>query len=504
VDAVQPTERPDIEQRLSKMLQLPTVSALIDEPPSPIGGGMEPFESFKALLRELYPLVHERLELETFGELGLVFHWKGGGPDSGTGDADPSLPTGPAATLLRNASEPAGVGPNSGTATTSPGTASASPATTGAASGPAVLMAHWDVVPVDPSDAWTHPPFAGNIADGSVWGRGTLDDKGQLCVLLDAVENLLAAGFTPSRDIYLSLGGDEESHGAAAASIAEAFQARGIRPWIVLDEGGAVTDAPLPMIPLTSAMVGVAEKGILSIVLEARGDGGHASAPGAELATTRIARAVRRLAKRPFPAAMPRSARAMFASFAEHSTGRARTLTRALAAVPAVSAKVLARLGGEPAAMVRTTLAVTMLAGGTAANVLPSQASATLNLRLAPGSTVEQAIERVRRTIRDDKVSVHVLAASAPSPESAPHGPQWDLLRDAVTASYPEAVTIPYIQMSATDSRHFHPFSPATYRFAPFLMTQAQRDSIHGVDEWVTIDSLERGERFYRTLIRSL
>ena len=437
--------RPDIAERLARMVRVPTVSAERDIR-SP-----EPFDTFRALLHELYPRVHDELTLEVFAEVGLLFHWVG-----------------------RRADEPV------------------------------VLMAHWDVVPVDETDPWTHPPFSGAVADGSVWGRGTLDDKGQLCVLLDAVENLLAAGFQPERDVYLSLGGDEESHGQGAQATAAVVRERGIRPWLVLDEGGAVTDAPLPIVPLPAAMVGVAEKGVLTLRLDVRGAGGHASAPGRELATTRIARAVRRLQRHPFPARLSTSSRAMFSHFAEHTEGRPRRITRALAAVPPVTARVLAVIGGEPAAMVRTTVAVTMLAGGTASNVLPSQASATLNVRLAPGDSVAGAVVRIRRVIRDPQVSVSVVEGTEASPEAATDNAQWALIRSAVSKTYPEAVTVPYVQMSATDSRYYHVFSPATYRFAPLLMTQRQRDAIHGIDEYVTIDSLERGEQFYRHLIHSI
>ncbi len=169
-------------------------------------------------------------------------------------------------------------------------------------------MAHFDVVPVDERDSWTHPPFAGTIADGWVYGRGALDDKGPLVVVLEAVENLLAAGFTPAQDVYLSFGGDEEVFGSSAQATAAALQARAVVPWLVVDEGGAVVDAPLPFVTGPAAMIGVGEKGILTLRLSARGDGGHASAPPTTTAVGRVARAVSRLTPGTFrphvPAAM--------------------------------------------------------------------------------------------------------------------------------------------------------------------------------------------------------
>lgn len=428
------------------MIKMPTVSAEFDS------RGSQPFEDFVALLAELYPLVHEHLSLERITDFGLLFHWAG----------------------------------------------------EAASAQPIVLMAHYDVVPVDESDAWTYPPFEGRVEDGWVFGRGALDDKGPLLVVLEAVENLLAADFTPARDVYLSFGGNEETYGAAAASIATTLRERGIVPWLVLDEGGAIVDAPLPFALGDAAMVGVGEKGVATLRLNARGDGGHASAPPKITAVGRIARAIDRLDPGTFPARTPAAITRMLSLFADRARGRDQTLLRTLATFPALTARIFAAMGGEPAALVRTTVAATMQQGGTAANVLPSQASATLNLRIALGETVAGTVRRVKRRIRDPLVEVTIVESSEPSPESPTDNDQFALIVDAVKESYPDAATVPYVMMAATDSRHFHRFSPAVYRFAPLRMSNAQRASIHGVDERVEIASLERGEVFHRALLQRL
>lgn len=460
-------------ERLSRMIRLPTVSAEIEE------RGHAPFERFVELLAELYPLVHERLERERITELGLLFRWRG---------ADPDLD-------------------------------------------PAVLMAHFDVVPVDESDDWTHPPFAGVIAPGNdgagrgarsarvssgshnpagaisrdyVYGRGALDDKGPLLVILEAVEGLLAEDFTPARDVYLSFGGNEETFGDAAQAIAERFRERGITPWLVLDEGGAVVDAPLPLVRGRAAMVGVGEKGIATLRLSARGDGGHASAPPPLTAVGRVSRAVGRLTPGTFPSRTPAGVTRMLQLFAERGRGPGRLLYRLLAASPRLTALVFNCLGGEPAALVRTTVAPTMLSGGTAANVLPSHADATVNLRIALGETVAGTARRVRRRIADRRVTVEVLAGDDPSPESPTDNAQFALIAEAVGQSHPDAQTVPYLMLAATDARHFHAFAPACYRFAPLAMSAELRATIHGVDERVAVSELARGERFHRALIRSL
>ncbi|MDQ0613930.1 carboxypeptidase PM20D1 [Microbacterium sp. W4I4] len=440
------TVRPGIAARLSQMIQLPTVSAELEQ------RGLEPFDAFVRLLAAQYPLVHEHLALERHTDLGLLFHWAGREP----------------------------------------------------ASDPLVLMAHYDVVPVDESDPWNYPPFEGRIADGSVYGCGALDDKGPLIVVIEAVENLLTDGFVPARDVYLSFGGNEETFGGAALAISEAFRERGITPWLVVDEGGAVVDSPLPFVPGSAAMIGVGEKGVVTLRLSARGDGGHASTPPTQTAVRRIARAVNRLDPSMFPARAPQAISRMLAQFSARTPGLAGIGLGVLSRMPALTARVFARLGGEPAALVRTTVAATMQSGGTAANVIPSQASATVNVRIALGETVDATVLRVRDRIADPLVGIEVLEGSEPSPESATDGAPFALLEEALSVSHPGVPAVPYVMMAATDSRHFHRFSPAVYRFAPLEMSSAQRASIHGVDESVEIAALERGERFHRALIERL
>lgn len=438
--------RADIAKRLSRMIQLPTVSAELES------RGNTPFEAFVTLLEELYPLVHTHLTRERITDFGLLFHWRGSAHNTD----------------------------------------------------PAVLMAHYDVVPVDESDPWSYPPFEGHIADGFVYGRGALDDKGPMVVLLDAVENLLIAGFTPARDIYLSFGGNEETFGEAGERIAETLHERGITPWLVLDEGGAVVDAPLPFVSGKAAMIGVGEKGLATVRISARSEGGHSSVPPPLTAVGRVSRAVTKLTPRTFHARAPRAIPRMLALFAPRSSGPGRMLYRTLAAWPWLNARVFATLGGEAAAMVRTTIAPTRLSGGTANNVLPSQASATVNLRLALGETVEGTARRLRKRIGDKEVTVEVLEGNDASPESPSDGPQFALITEAVRASHPEAITVPYVTMAATDSRYFHRYCRHTYRFAPLMMNAEQRAAVHGIDERVAISELERGELFHRTLIEGL
>lgn len=422
------------------MIRIPTVADRADET----------IEAFVALLEELYPRVHATLERERITDRGLLFRWPG-----------------------RRASDPI------------------------------VLMAHYDVVPAD-ADEWGEDPFSGRIDAGHVHGRGALDDKGPLLVILEAVESLLSEDFSPARDVYLSFGGNEETYGGGAKSIAETLHRCGVRPWLVIDEGGAIVDAPLPYTTGRAAMIGTGEKGLATIRLEAVSDPGHASAPSGSSAIDRIARATARLTPGTFRPRTPETITRMLESVAGRTAGPARTLYRLLSRSRTLTGWVFAALGGEPAALVRTTIAATMQSGGSAANVLPASASVVFNLRIIPGESVAGVVRRVRRRIRDESVTVTVEAGSEPTPLSPVDAAQFDLIAAASRTAYPDAAPTPYLMMQASDARHFHAISDHVYRFAPLEMTADQRASIHGIGENVGIDSLEHGRDFHLALIRGL
>ena len=369
---------------------------------------------------------------------------------------------------------------------------------------PVVLMAHQDVVPV-PADweaeGWEHPPFDGVIAHGRVHGRGTLDDKGALIVLLEALEALLAEQWTPDRDLYLLFGADEESHGPSAVAAVELLESRGIEPWLVLDEGGAVATGAFPGLSTPMAVIGAAEKGIVTLELAVESLGGHASTPPRRSAPGALAKALVALEDAPFPTALHDLSVEMFEGVAPRLKGPMRPLLRRAGSLRGPLARVLPRLGPELAAMVRTTAAITMLEGSPAQNVLATRAAATVNLRIAVGSSVEETLDHVRRAVGDG-VELTVVEASEPSPVS-PTGDdeRWRALVSAVRTSYPDAVAVPYVMMAASDARHLARIAPAVYRFSPLRMDKAQREAIHGPNETVEIESLGAGVAFYRALL---
>lgn len=380
---------------------------------------------------------------------------------------------------------------------------------------PLLLMAHQDVVgitgidptaasPESTSQSWSVPPFAGLIRDGSVWGRGALDDKGSLCSLMEALDRLAAAGHVPTRTIMVALGCDEEQVGASAGAVVEVLRDRGVRPWMVLDEGGAVVDAPLPGLKGRVAVVGVSEKGTVDLRLRVEGAGGHASTPPRRGATWRLARAITRIERHPFPARLTEPIVAMLEQAAPSVEGPLSTVYAKAGSARAAIARVLANGGPESAAMVHTTVAVTELSGSAGLNVLATAASAGLNVRVAVGETVKGMLSRLHRVINDPEVKIEVIARNEPSPVSPSEGAQWELLRGALAVSHPDALLLPYIQLSASDSRHFTALCDNVYRFTPFDMSAEERGTIHGNDERVRIDALVDGVSFYENVVKAV
>ena len=435
--------------RLRELIRIPTVSR-----PDPAEVDWAQFERFIETLAQLYPLTHERLELERVAGHSLLYRWAGHSE-----------------------------GP------------------------PSVLMAHYDVVPAT-EEGWKHPPFAAELtgegAEQLLWGRGTLDDKGALTAALEAVEAALAAGFTPEHDVYLSFGHNEEIAGDGAVRIVELLASRGVRPGFVLDEGGAIVEKVFPGVEAPIAVVGVSEKGITTLTLTVEERGGHASMPPPRTATARLARAIVRLTKRPHPAALSATNLEMLRTVGRHARGIYRFLfTRTRLTAPLLKA-VFARLSEETAAMVRTTQAVTMLRAGLAENALAERAVATVNIRVAVGSSVEQAVAHVRRAVADDAVRIEVANPSEPSPVSPTEGPAWDMLRAAIEQSYLGTVVTPYVMLGASDARRFTAISDHVYRFSPFQMSKAERDTLHAIDERMHVATFLQGIEFYRTLLRGL
>lgn len=429
---------------LSALVACKTVShadAALDDPSA--------FTQLETLLPKLFPLVHQACTHEKVGARGLVYHWSGQTSEN-----------------------------------------------------PLVLTAHYDVVPAE-GGVWEHDPFSGDIADGFIHGRGTLDTKCTLAAIMTAAETLLSQGFTPAQDIYLCFGGDEEVMGEGAKQIAATLEARGVRPLMVVDEGGAIVEKVFPGVAQPCALIGIAEKGSVNYTATAVSSGGHSSAPPVSTPLTLLANAVQRIQKYPFRFQVTAPARALIQNLAPHSTFAYRLIFANLWAFAPLLDRITRKSGGELNALFRTTVAFTMMHGGETANVLPSSAELTMNVRVLPGETIEGTLHGLRQRVDNKRVVVALARGLAPSAVSSVAGAGYAALCKAIWEVYPEVLISPYLMIAASDARHYERICPHVYRFSGMRLTGEERRMIHGVNERIPIAKLADTVRFFMRVMQN-
>ena len=414
------------------------------------------FLGLHEFLRASFPLVHERLKRETPGELSLVYRWIGKDP----------------------------------------------------AKAPIVLMGHLDVVPIAPGTegSWTHPPFDAVEDAGWIYARGSLDDKSTVLAVLEAVESLLKSGFQPERTVILQFGQDEEVGGVlGAAKIVDALVAEGVKPALVLDEGGALASAKSIGAPGMVALIGVAEKGFASISLSVVGDGGHSSAPPDITHIGRLSRAIVALEKTPFEAHLDGVPREMLERSAPYvPLGRRLALRNLWLFGPLVTGAMLK--DPRAASMLRTSTAATIFNAGNKDNVLPPEAHAMVNFRIRPGESVESVRAQVVKVINDPLVQVEVEGFRSEPPTPSPtSGPAFEAIGRAAQETLGEQppIVLPFLLMGATDARYWSRHASSVYRFNPFPMEEDALKRAHGTNERVSTQGYLNGIRFYVQLIRN-
>ena len=433
-------------ERLSRAIQFRTVSNH-----DPAQTSFDEFTRLHDFLHQAFPHVAKQLPREIVGGHSLLYTWKG---------ADGALK-------------------------------------------PMLLLAHMDVVPAD-DQSWRYPPFSGALAGGHVWGRGAMDDKASMLAILESVEHLLSEGFRPKRTVYLAFGHDEETGGhRGAAKIAELLRSRGVSLEIVVDEGLNILNGIVPGTDSPVALIGIAEKGYLSLRLTAQAAGGHSSIPPPENAIGILSRALQRLDGAPFPSRLSGATRQMLEFLGPEMSWSNRL---ALANLWLFDPLVRNRLAQSPLtnAAIRTTSAPILFHAGVAETVLPAEASAVVNLRLLPGDSIAGAVAHVRRTIDDPRIAVTALPVQMESSAVSDVGSAaFELVQKTIRQIVPAALMAPGLLVAATDSRHYAALTPNIFRFLPIALGPEDAKRYHGVDERISFDDYERCVRFYAQLIRN-
>ena len=365
---------------------------------------------------------------------------------------------------------------------------------------PAVMMSHYDVVPVDEA-GWEKPPFAGIIEDGVLWGRGTLDTKATMNGALSAANHLIGQGFVPQNDVYFAFSGGEEVNGCGAPNIVEYFRQHQITPGLVVDEGGAVVENVFPGVKVPCGLIGIAEKGMINAEFYTESTGGHASAPKPRSPIPTLADACRKLESHPFKAHIQGPAAQMFDTLGRHSTFLYRMIFANLWCFGWIIDLLGRMSGGEINAMIRTTVAFTQMEGSTARNVIPTEARIVANMRLNPSDNVEGALTYLRKTVDNPKVRVSALESCQPSRVSQVDCPAWDKISSAVAETWPGCIVSPYLMVQCSDSRHYGKISDKVYRFSAMDMTAQERATIHGHNERIRLESICRAVEFYIRLM---
>lgn len=366
---------------------------------------------------------------------------------------------------------------------------------------PAVMMAHYDVVPVN-EEKWDKPPFAGIIEDGILWGRGTLDTKVTFNGILSAANSLIGQGFRPEKDIYFAFSGGEEINGQGAPNIVAYFTEHGIHPAIVVDEGGAVVENVFPGVKQPCGLIGIAEKGMLNAQYRTLSAGGHASAPKPHTPVGVLAAACKRVEDHPFKAHIDGPAAQMFDTLGRYSTPLYRVIFANMWCFGWIIDLLGKKSGGEMNALVRTTVAFTQMEGSSARNVIPPEAKMVSNIRLNPADSVASALAYLEKAVNDPAVEITSLESFEPSPVSETGCDAWEKVAAAVANTWPGCIVSPYLMVQCSDSRHYRDLSNHVYRFSAMDLTAEERSTIHGNNERIRLETAAKAVEFYIRLMR--
>lgn len=436
-------------KRLAEAIRFRTISNFLDPEQN-----ADAFRGLHLFMQANYPAFHAATRREVVGNFGLLYTWEGSDPKAA----------------------------------------------------PVALLAHQDVVPIAPGTEgdWQVPPFDGTVKDGFIWGRGSWDDKGNLFSILEAAEQLIKEGFRPKRTVYFAFGQDEEVSGQRGAKqIAALLARRGIRLDFVLDEGLLITNGILKGIDKPIALIGVAEKGYVTVTLNLNATPGHSSMPPRQSAIGMMSAALARLDDQRFPAEIRGTVREMFDTLApEMNTANRIVLSNLWLLKPLLQREL--EKSATTDAMIRTTTALTIFNAGNQDNVLPGKIDATVNFRLLPGETQAGVIDYVRRAAANDSIAIEPRAGNTdPPPVTSTASPSYGALNRTIREIFPGVVVAPGLMVAATDSRHFTDVTDNIFRFSPVRANSEDLKRFHGTNERLSVENYADMIRFYRRLVQN-
>lgn len=406
----------------------------------------ERFHAFHELLEKLFPLVHQHLE-KTDIDGNLLFYWKGKSSEK-----------------------------------------------------PIVLMSHQDVVPAE--GKWIHEPFSGDIADGKVWGRGASDTKCSVFGFFQAVEELLKEGVTPEQDIYLSSSCTEEWAGDGCPKIVAELKRRGVKPFVVCDEGGGIITDPIGGVPGNFAMVGVFEKGKADVRFTAKSNGGHASAPKKGSPIARLSAFVNDVETHdPFRKKMLPEVQSMFEELSAYASFPLKLVFGNLWLFRPLLEAFMPAISAQGTAMLKTTIAFTMQSGSDAYNVMPQQATLGANMRFIPHQGKDESLAIIRKKAEKYGLETEVFHAADVSKATDINGEGFSYVKERIKETFPGLPVSPYVMTGATDARFYQDICDNIVRFAPVIYGPEQMAGMHGLNENIEYNCLSGCVDFYKNMI---
>ena len=437
-------EKDDVVYKLGELIKIPTVSyedeSLVD---------FSQYDRYLEKVKELYPTVFEKCEFEYTKDRVLKFKLKGKSSEK-----------------------------------------------------PTVLMAHYDVVPV--TEGWEHDPFLGEVVDGYLFGRGALDTKNTMACALCALEKELQRGYIPQNDLYLTFGSNEETCGNAQYNMVQEFERQGIKPHLVFDEGGGVLSNAFPGVNKDVAFLGMVEKGMVNFILSYDGNGGHSSSPRKNGPAIRLAKALVRLEKHPMKPKINRTVNETLRVMGKNAIFPLKLVFGNMWLFRGLVTKLLPVLGSDTRALVSTTFAFTILNGGNQGNVIPNHVEANVNARIAPFNTIEEVEAHIRKVIKDDQIKITRGYQYINKKECDYMHPGYDLIKEVTIETYPDTVVAPFIMIGGTDAKHYSQISDCVIRFSPMKVSNEDRKCIHGLNEKIKVETLDKCLEFYHRLLSKI